>query len=171
MVWLAAPRASASGARLGREVGTRWLFRLAPENDIRGGARANEPNRSPSGRPQTSRIPLASRSSRGVLRRRRCGPPPGNCGGSSVAARMKIRHSTGMPSVLHSNPTDTAIVDMYVIVLPAETDLALTADRNAPPLGLESPNETPADSRRRAQIAPETVLTAGPRLTSRSRHT
>ena len=52
-----------------------------------------------------------------------------------------MRHSTGMPSVLHSNPTDRAIVDMYVIVLPAETDLALTADRKAPSLGLESPNE------------------------------
>jgi hypothetical protein len=76
-----------------------------------------------------------------------------------------------MPSVLHSNPTDRAIVDMYVIVLTAETDLALTADRKAPPLGLESPNEAPADSRRRAQLAPETVLTSGPRLTSRSRHT
>ena len=38
---------------------------------------------------------------------------------------------------------------MYVIVLPAETDLALTADRKAPSLGLESPNENiRADSRR-----------------------
>jgi len=88
-------------------------------------------------------------SPRAVLRRRRCGPPPGNCGGSSVAARMKMRRSTGMPSVLHSNPTDRGNVDMYVIVLPAETDLALTADRKAPSLGLESPNENiRADSRR-----------------------
>ena len=31
---------------------------------------------------------------------------------------------------------------MYVTVLTAETDLALTADRKAPSLGLQSPNET-----------------------------
>jgi hypothetical protein len=89
----------------------------------------------------TSRIALAFRSSRAVPRRRWCGPPPGNCGGSSVAARLKMRHSTGMPSVLHSNPLDREIVDMYVTVLTPETDLALTADRKAPSLGLQSPNE------------------------------
>jgi hypothetical protein len=88
-----------------------------------------------------ARSPLAFRASRGVLRRRRCGPPPGKCGGSSVAARPKMRDSMGMPSVLHSNPTGREILDIYITVLTAEPDLALTADRKAPSLGLESPNE------------------------------
>jgi len=51
---------------------------------------------------------------------------------------------------------------MYVTVLTAETGLALTADRKAPSLGLQSPLETSADSRRwdSDQIAPEITLTA-----------
>jgi hypothetical protein len=57
---------------------------------------------------------LACRSTRAVLRRRRCGPPPRNCGGSSVAARLKMRHSTGMPSVLHSTrPTERSSTCTY----------------------------------------------------------
>jgi len=115
--------------------------RCRHRDDVRGGLRRERGKPQPVRQSTTSRTPLAFRASRGVLRRRRCGPPPGKCGGSSVAARPKMRDSMGMPSVLHSNPTGREILDIYITVLTAEPDLALTADRKAPSLGLESPNE------------------------------
>ena len=74
-----------------------------------------------------------------------CGPPPGVV--EKAAWPLSSKRGKLLVHGWISIPLDKELIDVHFLVpVAAETGLALIADRKAPSLGLESPNEISADS-------------------------